>query len=171
MTLWHFDIHHNNINKHRKLHCKIVSHERESNILVSEYSKHTSLQHTTAAAYSHVKYRWKVCTSVGIKWNYILRLPSRTHICKTRTSIHNVHSHIQTHTLRVANTHTQTHTQTHTHTHTLTHTHTHTQTHLNGEERPKNNNILLTAHKIILPCYRWKKKKSRICPSQFTFNT
>ena len=23
ITLWHFDIHHNNISEHRKLHCKI----------------------------------------------------------------------------------------------------------------------------------------------------
>ena len=35
ITLWYFDVHHNSINKHRKLHCKIVAHKRESNIYVS----------------------------------------------------------------------------------------------------------------------------------------
>ena len=54
----------NNINKHWKLHCKVVPHKRESKIDVSQYSQHTSSQHTTTAVHLHVKCRKKLCTSV-----------------------------------------------------------------------------------------------------------
>ena len=43
------------------------------------------------------------------------------------------------------------------HTLRVTHTHTHTHT-LKWGGRIKNNNILLTAHKIILPYHQLKKK-------------
>ena len=70
---------------------------------------------------------------MGIKWDYIP--------CETHTSIHNAHTHIQTHTLRVANTHT------------LTHTHT-----LKWGGGGRKNNNILPAHKIILRYHRFKKK-------------